>query len=94
MHESNTIKSITTHACPHCGGDVYIESQMVPPSVTSLFTADDVNDAKAECLTRLTTITIDAEKRDSVVKWINDPETIFGKEEVENIISSLLNSEN
>jgi hypothetical protein len=92
MPENNLIKSITPHNCPACGMAIYVESQMVPSTVSSLFTAADVEEAKEDCLEKISGLVIDEEKKDAVVKWINDPETVFGKEEVENIISSLLTS--
>lgn len=93
MLENNLIKSITTHTCPHCSQEFFIESQMTPPVVSSLFTAESVQKAKEDCLARIETLAIDDEKKNSVIKWLNDPETIFGPEEVENIILSLLKPE-
>ena len=93
MQENNVIKSITAHACPHCNKDMFIENQIIPPFVGALFTPDMVTEAKGECLKRIKTLTMDDEKRDAVVKWINDPNTIFGPAEVENIMLSLAKSE-
>lgn len=90
MSESNIIKSITTHSCPHCGQDVFVESQMSPPVVTSIFTEEDVRTAKKDLLAKLETLDIDEDRKDDVRKWLNMPETIFGKEEVESIVTSLL----
>ena len=91
--ENNLIKSITAHTCPECGKDIYVESQMTPSSVSSLFTPKDVETAKKDCLERVKTLTIDDEKKEAVVKWINDTSTIFGPNEVESIILSLLKPE-
>ena len=93
MPETNIIKSITVHTCPHCNGEIFIESQTTPPVVSSLFTAESVAKAKADCLARVETLTIEDEKKASVVKWLNDANTVFGPEEVENIILSLLKPE-
>lgn len=91
--EENIIKSITTLSCPHCKGDVYIESQMTPPVISSMFTEKELADAKLDCLARIETLTISDEKKDQVIKWINNIDTIFSPNEVENIILSLLNPE-
>ncbi len=48
MSENNVIKSITNHVCPHCGGEIFVESQMTPPLVGSLFTMSDVEKAKED----------------------------------------------
>lgn len=90
MAENNLIKSIVILPCPHCKADIYIESQMTPPTVNSLFSDADLAEAKKDCLARIDTLSLDDERKQSVVKWINDPETIFGPSEVENIILSLL----
>lgn len=93
MQENNLIKSITVSICPNCKEDFYIESVMNPPAITSVFTKKDVEEAKKDILTRIETLTINDEKKDSVMKWINDPEVVFGPSEVENIILSLLKPE-
>jgi hypothetical protein len=94
MPENNIIKSITTHTCPHCDKEIFIESQMEPPVVSSLFTDDDVKKAKADCLERLDTLAIDDEKKEAVEKWLDAPDTVFGPNEVESIILSLLKHDN
>ena len=93
MSENNTIKSITIHTCPHCSKEMYIESHMTPPSVASVFTSEDVEKAKNDCRERVETLNIDEEKKASVIKWLNDSGTVFGPEEVESIILSLLKPE-
>ena len=93
MENSNLIKSITNHNCPHCGQEVFIESQMTPPSVNSVFKQADIDTAKKDCLERVETLAIDDEKKESVKKWLSDPNTIFGPNEVESIILSLLKPE-
>ena len=66
---------------------------MTPPSINSLYTPDDVEDAKKDCLARVEALSIDDEKKETVKKWLGSPETIFGPEEVESIITSLLKPE-
>lgn len=93
MSESNVIKSITNHVCPRCGEEIFVESQMTPPVVGSLFTMSDVEKAKEDCAARVETLTITDEKKESVLKWLRDPNTIFGPNETESIILSLLKPE-
>ena len=94
MSENNVIKSIVVHVCPHCKGEIFIESQMTPPIVNSVFTTKDIESAKADCLARIESLSIDEEKKTSVIRWLNDPNTIFGPGEVETIILSLLKPDN
>lgn len=93
MPENNLIKSIVILPCPHCKGDVYVESQMTPPVVNTLFSIAELEEAKKDCLARIDTLSLEDSRKQSVVKWINDPGTIFGPSEVENIILSLLSPE-
>lgn len=93
MSENNIIKSITAHICPKCKEEIFIESQMTPSVIGSLFTKDDVKKAKEDCLSRIETLSIEDEKKEQVTKWINNEETIFAPSEVESIILSLLKSE-
>jgi hypothetical protein len=90
MQENNLIKSITSSNCPHCKNEIFIESVMTPPNINSVFSKKDIEEAKKDCLARIETLAIDDNKKESVIKWINDPEIVFGPGEVENIILSLL----
>jgi hypothetical protein len=66
---------------------------MKPPMVSSLFTPDMVEKAKKDCLERLQSLTLAEEKREAVTKWLQDPNTVFGPNEVESIILSLVKPE-
>lgn len=90
MSENNIIKAISVIPCPHCKEDIYLESQMTPPAITSSFTKQDIENAKADCISRVETLAIDEEKKEQVIKWLNEETTVFGPDEVENIILSLL----
>lgn len=93
MSELNTIKSIVESTCPHCGQPVYIESLFNPAMVGEVFTKEQMNEAKQDCIARIDALSIDENKKEEVIKWINDPKTIFAPGEVESIILSLLKPE-
>ena len=93
MKNDNIIKSITIHICPRCNKEILIENQVPLPFVGSLFTPEDVDKAKKECLQRLETFIISDEKKEAIVKWLNDPETVFGPHEIDNIIQTLTEEE-
>ena len=92
-NNSNVIKAITISTCPNCKEEFYIESIMTPSNITSVFTKKDIEEAKKDCLARIETLTISDEKKDAVIKWVNNPDIVFGPSEVENIILSLLKPE-
>lgn len=89
----NVIKSITTHKCPHCGENIFIENQMPPAVIASLFTETEIKQAKQDCLERVNTLSIDDDKKENVKNWLKDKKTIFTPNEVDNIINSLLKPE-
>ena len=89
MPENNLIKSISEHECPSCGGLIYVETETLPTIVSSVFEPDDVAVAKSEVIRLLDGIDIDADKKADVIKWVNDPETIFNQSEARKIIDSL-----
>lgn len=94
MEDKNIIKSITKHKCPNCDCDIYIENHIIPPDVGSVFTQEEMEKAKEDCLGRIDTISIDEEKKKAVIAWLKDPSTVFGPDEVESIIMSLLTPNN
>ena len=93
MSETNVIKSIVESACPHCTKTIYIESQFQPATVGEIFTKEKMEEAKKDCIARVETLTIDDERKASVMKWLSDPATVFAPNEVESIILSLLKPE-
>jgi hypothetical protein len=93
MTETNLIKSIVAHTCPNCGEGFYIESQFTPPIIGSVFTPEELANAKVDLLGRLETLGIEDEKKSSIIKWVKDESTIFSPQEVESIILSVLKPE-
>lgn len=88
--ETNIIKSISTHKCPHCDKEIFVESHMTPTTVNSVFTEEDIKKAKQDCIARVETLSIEDDQKEAVKKWLSDPDIIFGATEVDSIILSLL----
>lgn len=94
MQENNqVIKSIVEHNCPKCGEKLFIETHTIPATTNAVFTEREMLDAKQDCLKRIEVLSIDEEKKQSVIRWINDPATIFSVAEVDGIVESLLKPE-
>lgn len=89
----NIIKSITIQSCPHCNQDIYVESQTTPPSIESLFTKTQILEAKKDVREQIKELNISDDKKEDVIRWLNNEETIFGPNEVSNIVMSLLKEE-
>jgi len=93
MSETNIIKSIVEGTCPHCQEIIYIESQFSPATVGEIFTKEKMDSAKKDCVERVQSLSIDDDRKKSVIDWVLDENTVFGPGEVESIILSLLKPE-
>lgn len=94
MQENNQIiTSIHQDSCPKCGERLFIETQTFPATASAVFTMNEMMDAKQDCLKRIEALSVDEEKKQSAIKWVNDPATIFSGAEVDSIIESLLKPE-
>ncbi|HEA46441.1 MAG TPA: hypothetical protein ENH99_01535 [Candidatus Pacearchaeota archaeon] len=93
MTNNNIIKSIIKSTCPHCKKEILIESLVSPAYVGEVFTEEKMNEAKQDCIARIDALSIDENQKEEVIKWVNNPLTIFAPGEVEQIVLSLLKSE-
>lgn len=84
------IKSIVPYTCPHCNGEIYIEFKSSPPVLNSVYTPGDVAKAKEDLKARIAALSIDDDKKRSVLDWLDKPDAIFGPNEVDSIVTSLL----
>lgn len=85
----NTIKTITATPCPHCSQEIFIEFEMPPVVMNEPFTKDQVSDAKADVLKKISDLNMPEEDVDGIITWITNPDTIFSPQEVPNIIASI-----
>lgn len=88
--ENNIIKSIVEGLCPHCEKTIYFESRFLPPAIGEIFTMEKMQKAKEDCIERVKTLSLDSERKSAVIQWLENPETVFAPNEVELIITSLL----
>lgn len=88
---SSNIKTIIPTNCPHCNQGIFVEFINKSPELSTIFTVEDIHAAKEDARLRISHLGIDPEKKEQVLQWINDENTIFSTSEVDEIISSLLN---
>ena len=86
---------ISPSICPHCGKDVLVSTKMTAPWVDWVLKKEDIEKAK-ESVKKiiLSSKSITKQEQDSVIKWLESEETLFGPEEVEIIIQQILNKDN
>ena len=89
MPGSNIIKAIIPTTCPHCKGSILVEYQVGTPAITSVFTDIDIAKAKEDVRVGLDGLTLNESRKEEVLKWLGDPDTVFGPNEVSSILSSL-----
>jgi hypothetical protein len=88
----NAIKSIVKAECPHCKKPLFVPFTFMAPSMSAPLSEDDVKQAKAaarETINDSKKLT-ESEKKEAI-KALNEPDTIFGMEDVGTITESFIN---
>jgi len=93
MENNDIIKTIVPQECPHCKNPIIIEFTTMSPKVMSVYTIEEIKTAKNDAIKRIELLDIDIEKKNDIIKWIMDEETLFGKSEVDAIIKNVLTPE-
>lgn len=88
MQESD-IKSLTPAECPHCKKPIVLEFITGAPRLNGVYTPDILNAAKQEALAKITEMGIPEEFTKPTVDWINSPDTIFGPDDVEEVLKNI-----
>ena len=90
MENSRIIKSITPATCPGCGEDIYICHQQVPPVVSWVLKEENITAAKETLKQEVEKIKFkNNENKQLVLSWLDNPETIFGPEDVDSYIEQI-----
>lgn len=87
--KDNEIKSLTPSSCPHCGKPIVVELTAGAPTLSSILTIETIEAAKNEAQKQVEALNLSEEKKKPVLDWIKNPETIFGPNDVGEIIKSL-----
>lgn len=88
MQESE-IKSLTPIECPHCRKPIVIEFTTGAPKLSGTYTAEMLEAAKREALAKIAEMNLPEEFTKATTDWINSPDTIFGPNDVEEIIKNI-----
>lgn len=88
------MKVLLKSACPHCGKDVLVEVESLAPSIKSFLTEDDVATSKEYVKkTLLENTTLTSVELEQAINWINDENTVFGPNDAEGVIESIVNKQ-
>jgi len=88
----NIIKTFTPHKCPHCGKEILIGTSQLPVVVDNVFTNEQIASAKKELIEKVSGLGIEDAERKSLMEWINDENTMFGPDNVMEILKNILDS--
>ncbi len=86
--DKEIIKVLAPIVCPDCGKTVYIELQIVPPTITKILTKDNINIAKQKVEEAINE-KLTGEKQAAALEWLHKDDTAFSEDDVESIISTL-----
>ena len=92
--QDSEIKSLIPMECPHCGKTIVIEFITGTPKLTGGYTPSMIEDAKKKALQGIDALELSEEIKKPVVDWINNNDTIFGPNDVEDIIANLIKQKN
>lgn len=88
MQESD-IKSLTPIECPHCKKPIVIEFTTSAPKLTGTYTPEMLDAAKSEALAKIAEMNLPEEFTKATIDWINSPDTIFGPNDVEEVLKNI-----
>jgi len=90
MNESD-IKALTPTRCPACGEQLIVEIITTAPGLSGVYTVSIIEGAKQEAIRRISELKIPEEFTKPVIDWINSSETMFGPNDIDEIIKNIKN---
>lgn len=87
--EESDIKSLTPIECPHCNKPIVVEFTSKAPELTGVYTPKVLEAAKAEAIAKIQELNLPGEFTKATVDWINNPDTIFGPNDVLEILKNI-----
>ncbi len=89
-NQAQSIRGIVPHTCPKCKAALLVSFAIHPPTIGALYTPEETDEAKKLVLERLGAIKFKSEdEKKAAFNWLNDPQTIFGMEDVEALVKNI-----
>ena len=93
--ENKVIKTIFPSKCPSCGQDILVCFSLIAPYIDWVLKPEDVKQAKEKVKSKILKVKFDSEEeKTKIISWLDSESTMFGFEEIDNILFQLLNKEN
>ena len=93
MIEPKAMKIIAPGMCPHCGQEIIISQNMMTPVIGWVLKKEDIEKAKLKVKTEVVASSLPDASKAEMIQWLDNPDTMFGPEEVQPLIKQLLNKE-
>lgn len=91
MNEQKILKIISPSICPHCSQPIVISQKMASPWVDWVLKPDTITKAKQTVIGMVEkSTTITAAEKISLLAWLNDKDTLFGPDEINNVVGQIL----
>jgi len=90
--ENKVIKTIFPSKCPSCGQDLLVCFSLIAPYIDWVLKNEDVVKAKETVKSKILKVKFeDEEEKKKIIAWLDNPNTLFGPEEVDQTLYQLLN---
>ena len=87
----NEIKALAPIKCPHCEKLMMLEFTTSAPKITDVITPEMIDQAKAQAVQQIMDLKGDPDNTNFTIEWIKNPETIFGPNDITEIVESFKN---
>lgn len=88
---NDNVKALVPLVCPHCKKEVMASFRISTPEMLAAYTPEDLQRAKNDAVMRAEEIMLPVDEKKSFIDWVMSPETVFGPEDVDEIIKNLTN---
>jgi glutaredoxin-related protein len=83
--KSNVAKLFANNQCPHCGKEIIVNIQSLPPVLAGVLIKDDIKNAKEYMKRKLGEMNITDSQKEIVIKWIDNEKNIFGPDDIDDV---------
>lgn len=89
--ETRIIKLIVPALCPHCNKEIMVCNKLITPNVEWVLKPEDLDAAKKTVLDEINKVEFeDKKKKEFILEYLNNPDTIFGPDEVNDLLIQML----
>jgi len=92
--ENKVIKTIFPGMCPHCGKEILVCFSLISPYIDWTLKREDIVKAKESVKEKILKVKFNGEEeKNKIIEWLDNPNTMFGPDEKDQILFQLLNKE-